>query len=146
MSLLTQRVVFHTSQRSLALESDPNTIYSLEQIAFILGATLDQDDDSSTHHLNFYLDTAEKSNKALSAIEKVWEKFKSISFFRIKICCRDQILTVEGDGDTFRSFSALVQSFNKCIENETITFSENEYDRFAAIHTAALAMGIIPYC
>ena len=145
MSLLTQRVVFYTNQRFLALESDPNTVDSLEQIAFTLGAIQDQDDDFNIHRFRFCFDTEEKAERALSAMEMIWENLKSISSFKIKLQCGNQSLTVEGDNDTFQAFLALVQSFNKEIENETITFSEDEYDRFDAIQTAAIAMGIIPF-
>jgi len=143
MSLITQRTSFFAANQSFHFDSDPNTIESIEMVALALGANRDTEDHS---RLYFNLKDDKTSKKALEALENVINQITTLHSFKICISCGNQSIIVEGNDNTFNALYAIIKAFNKDIIDDTVTFSEEELNRFEAIQSVAVAMGILPYC
>lgn len=144
MQSCMRQITFCTSKRTLNLEADFDTINSIEQIATLLGAIRDEE---SHNRFFFSCKLDEQNEKSLVALEKIWYHLQSIPFFRIKLKHRNQTILIEGGADDLRTISALVQAFNKeILDDGTVIFDDDEQYKFDALHSASMAMGLLPYC
>lgn len=146
MSLIIQRSVFTANSHTLTLEANPNTIEALEKIAIALGASTSEE---NSHYFDFDFDSDERAEQCLLALEKIWNNIQPLdSPFKIKICCETtaQSLFIEGDDKKLQALVALIRCFGKEIVEDVVTFSKDEWEQFDALHSATIAMGILPYC